>query len=96
MTPWKKWFVHDWNEGFQIFETEQEAKDLFKKILDQYADEASEDEWNMEVEHLCMGEVLREVKIKEIPHEMDEDDDSDPYPDGLWDAEIVELQEEKQ
>jgi len=42
MTPWKKWFVHDWNEGFQIFETEQEAKDLFKKILDQYADEASE------------------------------------------------------
>lgn len=95
MTPWAKWFVWDWDQGFQIFDSEEDAIKEFKRILEMYKDESIGEEWDMEVEHLCWGKVNQEVKVVEVPHEMDEDDGSDPYPDGVWDAKIIELREEK-
>jgi hypothetical protein len=95
MTRWFKWFTFDFNNGFQIFETEKEAEEEFKKILEDYHDDAIMGEWDMQVEHVTWGRIFQEVKVVEIPHEMDEDDGSDPYPDGVWDAKIVELREEK-
>jgi len=61
-----QYYVHDWNDGFQYFDAEKDAKDMFDKILKEYTEEAIGDEWQDEVEHLSWGIIKQTVKLKKV------------------------------
>jgi hypothetical protein len=88
----ERWFVYSCDNNLEIFVTEEAAKETFDKYLEDFRDEAAGEEWSDEVEHLAWGKVNQTVKLKEIPHEFEKEDkdDEDPYPNGLWDAFVVD------
>lgn len=58
------WFVYDPEEGFDLYESEEEAKAAFEKAIDRYRKEAILDrEWSEAVERICMGRVTHEVEL---------------------------------
>lgn len=61
-----QYYVHDWNEGFEYFDTEGEAKNRFNEVLGQYREEAVGDEWQDEVEHLSWGIIKQTVKLNKV------------------------------
>ncbi len=50
------WFVYDVDSGFDIFQNEDEA-------LEEYREDAVGEEWNVDVESLCMGKVTKTVTL---------------------------------
>lgn len=86
----EKWFVNDWEDGFQTFDTEEKAHAEFLKIIDQYREEASGDEWNDDVERVAWGKVFQTTNLMPIdsPHNRDllpddPDWDSNEYADAF-------------
>lgn len=73
------WFVYDVDSGFDTFKNEDEA-------LEEYRDDAVGDEWNTDVESLCMGRVTKTVTL--VPVESEEDPDE--YGDDEFYEAIVE------
>lgn len=65
------WFVYDIDSGFDIFENEDEANVWLKKKLEEYREDAVGEEWNVDVESLCMGRVTKTVTL--VPVESEED-----------------------
>lgn len=62
------WFTYDpYDPEFAVYPTEEEAKAAFEKILDRFRTEALDDDWDPDVERLCMGRVTREVVLVPIP-----------------------------
>ena len=59
-----KFFSYDPDDGFEVHETEEEAKMCAQKTIDRYRDDAT-DGWSEEVEYVCWGE-LRQQAV-EIP-----------------------------
>lgn len=57
------WFVYDVNSGFDIFKNEDEANAWLNKKLEEYRDDAVGEEWNVDVESLCMGKVTKMVTL---------------------------------
>lgn len=64
------WFVYDPEEGFDLYESEEEAKAAFEKALERYRKEAILDEWDTDVERLCMGWVTHEVELLDVTPEV--------------------------
>lgn len=67
------WFVYDIDSGFDIFENEDEANAWLNKKLEEYREDAVGEEWNVDVESLCMGKVTKTVTL--VPVESEEDPD---------------------
>ena len=65
------WFVYDVDSGFDLFKNEQEALTWLNKKLEEYREDAVGEEWNSDVESLCMGKVTKTVTL--VPVENDED-----------------------
>lgn len=65
------WFVYDVDSGFDLFKNEQEALTWLNKKLEEYREDAVGEEWNIDVESLCMGKVTKTVTL--VPVENDED-----------------------
>jgi hypothetical protein len=80
------WFVYDIDSGFDIFENEDEANVWLKKKLEEYREDAVGEEWNVDVESLCMGRVTKTVTL--VPVESGEDPDE--YGVGEFCEAIVE------
>lgn len=57
------WFVYDIDSGFDIFENEDEANVWLNKKLEEYREDAVGEEWNVDVESLCMGKVTKTVTL---------------------------------
>lgn len=57
------WFVYDIDSGFDIFENEDEANVWLNKKLEEYREDAVGEEWNVDVESLCMGKVTKMVTL---------------------------------
>lgn len=57
------WFVYDIDSGFDIFENEDEANAWLNKKLEEYREDAVGEEWNVDVESLCMGKVTKTVTL---------------------------------
>jgi len=57
------WFVYDIDSGFDIFQNEDEANAWLNKRLEEYRDDAVGEEWNVDVERLCMGKVTKTVTL---------------------------------
>ena len=57
------WFVYDIDSGFDIFENEDEANVWLNKKLEEYREDAVGEEWNTDVESLCMGKVTKTVTL---------------------------------
>lgn len=57
------WFVYDVDSGFDLFKSEQEALTWLNKKLEEYREDAVGDEWNVDVESLCMGKVTKTVTL---------------------------------
>jgi len=57
------WFVYDVDSGFDIFENEDEANVWLNKKLEEYREDAVGEEWNVDVESLCMGKVTKMVTL---------------------------------
>lgn len=57
------WFVYDVDSGFDIFENEDEANVWLNKKLEEYREDAVGEEWNVDVESLCMGKVTKTVTL---------------------------------
>lgn len=61
------WFVYDVDNGFDLFETEEEATIFFNMKVEEYRDDAScEEEWCDDVEDLMMGRVTKGVRLKYV------------------------------
>jgi hypothetical protein len=69
----EKWFVNDWNESFQVFDSEEEAHAEFLKIIDQYREEAAGDEWNDDVERVTWGKVFQTAQLMPVDNPNNED-----------------------
>lgn len=67
------WFVYDVDSGFDLFKSEQEALTWLNKKLEEYREDAVGEEWNVDVESLCMGKVTKTVTL--VPVESWEDPD---------------------
>lgn len=80
------WFVYDIDSGFDIFENEDEANVWLNKKLEEYREDAVGEEWNVDVESLCMGKVTKTVTL--VPVESEEDPDE--YGDDEFYEAIVE------
>ena len=57
------WFVYDLEDGFELYETKDEALTAFVEFLARYRENATLEGWNLEVEHLCMGRVTHTVAL---------------------------------
>lgn len=57
------WFVYDVDSGFDLFKSEQEALTWLNKKLEEYREDAVGEEWNVDVESLCMGKVTKMVTL---------------------------------
>ncbi len=57
------WFVYDVDSGFDIFQNEDEANAWLNKKLEEYRDDVVGEEWNVDVESLCMGKVTKMVTL---------------------------------
>jgi len=58
------WFVYDPSDSeFDIYQTEEAAKEAFEKVLERYRKEAILDEWDTDVERLYMGRVTHGVEL---------------------------------
>jgi hypothetical protein len=86
----EKWFVNDWEDGFQVFDNEGEAHAAFLKIIDQYREEAAGEEWNDDVERIAWGRVFQTVHLTPIANPNnrdllpdDPDWDSNEYADAF-------------
>ena len=61
-----KFFSYDPEDGFQLHDLEDEAKERAQKAIDLYRDDAAEG-WPEEVEGVCWGNVRQNVV--EINHD---------------------------
>ena len=68
------WFVYDVDSGFDLFKNEQEALTWLNKKLEEYREDAVGEEWNSDVESLCMGKVTKTVTLVPIESEEDPND----------------------
>jgi len=58
------WFVYDRGEfEFELYKTKDEALEAFVEILERYRENAVWEDWNPDVEHLCMGRVTHTVAL---------------------------------
>ncbi len=57
----EKWFAYHSEEGFQRFETADEAREVAHAWLDAERDEAV-DEWRDDVDEICWGEIHQQVE----------------------------------
>lgn len=65
------WFVYDVDSGFDFFESEDKANAWLNEKLEEYREDAVGEEWNDDVESLCMGKVTKMVTL--VPVESEED-----------------------
>lgn len=84
------WFVYDIDSGFDIFENEDEANAWLNKKLEEYREDAVGDEWNVDVESLCMGKVTKTVTLVPVESEEDPDEYSD---DEFYEAIVEDVNE---
>lgn len=55
-----KWFGYCPETGFEVFDTEEKAKNYAKDAIDYFASYASEG-WSDEVNHVCWGKLSQET-----------------------------------
>jgi hypothetical protein len=58
--PVQKFFTYDANEGYETYETEEEARQAANKMLDEYAENAHEG-WADEPDQVMWGEIKQRV-----------------------------------
>lgn len=88
----KKYFAYSPWDGFELFETEQEAKDHAEGILGVESDNSS-DGWHPEVENICWGKLSQHTIQTMIINKddvctcdgTDESYDDCEWPDHDWD-----------
>ena len=74
--PKCKWFLNDPElDGFQIYDSEDEARTALKNNFDFWKDQANDDgEWPDYVEGITIGEVKEISYLKEVNEVVDEDE----------------------
>ena len=55
-----KYFGYDPNSGFELFETEEQAKNYAEEAISYYRGDAC-DGWSEEVDQVCWGELKQET-----------------------------------
>lgn len=76
-TPPTKWYVHDPEEGVQLFNTSTEAEAHCKEVLAEYADNAGDDDgWHENIRNLSWGSMTACGEVHEINRINAEDDPS--------------------
>lgn len=76
-----KFFAYDPDDGFQIFDNQEEAIAYCNKAIDGYRAEAGgSDGWYDEVEEICWGKIKQQaIMCDKKPWPVDDDDpDGDP------------------
>lgn len=66
------WFSYDSEAGFQVHETEDEARSEARRSLDFWADCAAADGWSEEVLSVCWGKISQSIREQSrepsLPH----------------------------
>jgi hypothetical protein len=63
----EKWFVYSVDENFELFDTEEAARERFEQYYNEYCDDArGETEWNVDVEQLAWGKIYASVELVEL------------------------------
>ena len=82
------WFVVDVENNIEYFESEQEARTFVNMLLKEERELARlEGEWYEDIENICWGKVLGQVKCTKD----EEGIDDDGYRRRLYDYDIVEV-----
>lgn len=71
------WYVYDWDNGYEEFDTEEKAHTAYLEIISEYRGEAF-DGWNEETERVVWGKVFQTTTLIEVepPEDYDELDDA--------------------
>ena len=59
-----KYFTYHWDEGFNTFATEEEAKGEAQRMLDDERDEAVSSGWNEDATRIYWGEIKQKAEMK--------------------------------
>jgi hypothetical protein len=86
----EKWFVNDDDWGFEVYDTEKEAEDMYKKLLKDSKDESRFDGWSDYINQLMWGKVYQTTELMDVPNPQYRDDSDEGDPSMYLDAVTIE------